>query len=160
MGKFSSTIKILVPPIAAFFLSGISTQGSFIEMASSLAGVSLLIPLVTEFFKLKLNLEHKLIWGIKAPRFVSWISGILLSFVSYYAGWGYFGELTAWYMPLISGLGAGLIANGYFTLEFVQTLLKVIFDNLRKNNEQVEEDVIEEPQVIEEDTRDSKVIEE
>jgi hypothetical protein len=131
MKKILDLLKLLVPPVAAMFVAAISDAGSFVEMASSLAGVALLIPIITEFFKTAFNLDGKVIWNIKVPRAISWATGIMLSMLSYYAGWGYFAELTAWYMPIIAGLGAGLVANGYFTLEMVQTVLKIIFDTLR-----------------------------
>ncbi len=144
MGKLASTIRLLVPPAAAFFIAGISDSGTFIEATSSLGGVALLVPIFVEFFKSIFDFKDKVIWGIKAARAVSWFFSILLSVVSYIAGWGYFGELTAWYMPVIAGLGVGLVSNGYFTIEMVQELLKIIFENLKsKRNEETNEKEVE-----------------
>jgi len=134
MEKIKAFIRLALAPIVVFFVAGISDTGSFIEMASTIGGVALLVPIFVEFFKTKFNLKDKIFWGIKSTRAVSWGLGILFSYIGYFAGWGYFGELTHLYMPLIAGLGVGLISNGYFTIEMVQQLLYFIFNTLKTEN--------------------------
>ena len=62
--------------------------------------------------------------GIKA-QILSWVISIALAFLGTYAQVGMFENATL-LSTILNGLGIGLIANGIFTIDFVQALLILI----------------------------------
>ena len=124
MESFKAFIKLILPILAALFVGGVSSPESFEQSLATLAGVVFLVPIVTEFFNVSFALKKN------AALVASWAVGILLTFISWLLGFG-FQELL-WWQALITGFGASLVANRYFTVETVQLWLAKLFGDTPK----------------------------
>ena len=123
--KIASFVALILPPVAAFLIAGLSAD-AFVENMATLGGIVTLVPIIAETIKDKWNLQGVTwIWNIKAMKLITWALSILLVWVSYFTGWGFEGfEAT---QIVAYGIGAGLVSNEYFTLQTVKLLLQAIF---------------------------------
>ncbi len=130
MERLKPLIKLLLPPLAAFYITGIASADSFLESLSSFAGIATLVPIVVEALKVRYALSGKQWAGMPASRLLSWILSLLLVYSSWLIGWS-FSEMS-WIWAGIYGIGAGLVSNRYFSLEQVQWLLALLTSNQDK----------------------------
>ena len=130
MERFKSLIKLLLPPLAAFYIAGISSAESFLESLSSFAGIATLVPIVVEALKTRYTLSGKQWAGMPASRLLSWMLSLALVYTSWLLGWS-FSDMS-WIWAGIYGIGAGLVSNRYFSLEQVQWLLALLTSNQEK----------------------------
>jgi hypothetical protein len=130
--QIKSLLKLLIPPVAAFLVAGIADAGTFVEKMASFAGIATLVPIIVEALKVQWNFADKVFWGMKVSRWVSWLLSLALVYISHAIGWAFvdFGGLGL----LIYGIGAGLVSNGYFTIEQVQLFLAILTGNTTKLN--------------------------
>ena len=123
-------IRLALPVAVSLFL-GIVTQNQFIEGLATLAGIVTLVPIFVEWAKTQWNLSgKKWLFGWAASRWISWLLSIGFVVLSWAVGFG-FGAMP-WYKALTFGVGAGLVSNGYFTLEQIQTMLAIVFGRTDK----------------------------
>ena len=87
---------------------------------TSLAAVASLVVLVTGW----LNTHLLKLSGTKA-QLLSWVVAMGIALAGQWQGFGIFAE-TDLLWTLIQGLGAGLVANGIYSVEVVQTLLQLV----------------------------------
>jgi len=81
------------------------------------AALAAVIPIVTEILK----------GWIKPPpgfwtQFLSWVTGLVITFVVWIAGVGFLAGMS-WWMMLIYGFGASLAANGIFDIGFIEKII-------------------------------------
>jgi len=116
--KLKSLLKLIIPPVAAFFLAGVSDADSFEEKASTIVGIVSLVALISQPLKAKFNLEdwpaRVLVWGVS----------LAVSFLSWFTGWVF--EGIEWYYVAVWGVGIGVAANGYYTIDQVKSLLALL----------------------------------
>ena len=74
----------------------------------SLAAMVAIIPFVTEIIKKGIPNAPPLVFQI-----ISWVIGFILALIGWHFKIGFLAG-TEWYIALLYGLGAGLIANGIF----------------------------------------------
>jgi hypothetical protein len=87
---------------------------------ANLATVALLVVLITGWVKTNL-----LKWDGWKAQLLSWGISISLAFLGKWKGIGIFADTdTVW--TIIQGIGAGLVANGIYTVELVQSILAFI----------------------------------
>ena len=123
MEKLKSLLMLILPPVAAFFVAGL-TQDVFVTNLATLAGIVTLVPIIAEWAKEKWNLAGATIfWNIKVMKLITWALSIGLTGLSYFVGWG-FVDFELWQLAAY-GVGAGLVANEYFTLATVKLLLEM-----------------------------------
>lgn len=126
MKRLISLITLILPPVVAFFVAGLSAD-AFVSNMASLAGVVTLVPLLAEVIKTGWNLGGVTwFWNIKAMKVISWALSVVLVFISHYANWGF--ESFEVLKLIGYGIGAGLVANEFFTLHTVKLLLAAIFE--------------------------------
>ena len=119
MEKFKDLLKLLLPVIISLFIEGIGTTGEFITHMASLTGIAFLVPIITQALKTWWKAE-----GFGA-QLISWVTSILLVFLSWFVGWGFIEYV--WWELIFIGLGIGLAANGIFDINVIKMLLEVIF---------------------------------
>ena len=124
MDKIKSFLTLILPPLAAFTVAGI-TQDLFLENIANFTGIVTLVPIIGEAIKDKWNLGGATtIWNIKVMKPVTWALALLLTAVSWFTGWGFANfEL---YEVAAYGVGAGLVANEYSSLATVKILLELL----------------------------------
>ena len=91
----------------------------------SFAALVAVIPVVTEFLKRFIKPPSGLFTQV-----LSWGIGLVLTFIFWLIGLGFLAGIS-WWMMLIYGLGASLVANGIFDIGFITS----IFDWFFKKNE-------------------------
>lgn len=124
--SLKAILAFLVPYLAAFFLPNVLNADEFVQLMAGIGGIASLTVLVTEYVNTLADL-HK-----NAARILSWVVSIGLTFFSWWVGFGFEGYVV-WQL-LVSGLAAGLVANGYFTYEVIKTILDAIMPLVDKNN--------------------------
>ena len=97
----------------------------FGTFSALIALVSFFIPFVVEIFKSFLPNAPSF-----AKQIISWLIGIILGFFGWKLQIGFLSDMS-WWLALIYGLGAGLIANGVFDTGLVTTILGMF--GIRKN---------------------------
>jgi hypothetical protein len=118
-------IRLLLPPAIAAFV-GVITESQFVESLATLGGIVTLVPILVEWVKQKYSLSgKKWLFGWSASKWVSWGLAIGLIYLSWAVGFGF--ETMTWIKAGVYGIGAGLVSNGYFTLEQVQFFLAIVF---------------------------------
>jgi len=130
--QIKSLLKLLIPPVAAFLVAGIADAGTFVEKMASFAGIATLVPLFVEALKVQWDFANKDFLGMRVSRWISWLLSLALVYISHAVGWAFvdFG----WFGLAIYGIGAGLVSNGYFTIEQVQLFLAILTGNTTKLN--------------------------
>ncbi len=128
--QINSLVKLLLPPLAAFLVAGIADAGTFVEKMASLAGIATLVPIIVEAAKVQWDLADKDILGMRVARWLSWLLSLALVYLSHLVGWAFADFGTLWL--LMYGIGAGLVSNGYFTMEQVQMFLALLTGNQAK----------------------------
>lgn len=118
MEKVKSFLVLILPFLASIYLEGMETT-QFITYMASVSGIFFLTPIVVQFLKTELNTTGFV------TQLVSWGTSTVLVFLSWFLGWG-FAEFIWWQLFFV-GIGIGLATNGYFTIEFIQTLLNILF---------------------------------
>lgn len=86
----------------------------------SLAALVPLVIIVVSWIKKLIKME-----GIVA-QIVSWLISIGLCFAGWFLKIGLFADIATWWYILIYGFAVGLAANGFFKIEFIQTLLTLL----------------------------------
>lgn len=108
------------------FLTGFSTLASF----------AALTVFVTTFVNSTFKVNSD-----RMKQVASWIVAIVLSVLGLvlqlgmFAGYGTVNEWQAWVMTAVTGLGAGLIANGLYKVPEIHDCLKAIENAIRKKSE-------------------------
>ena len=126
MEKLKAFLTSILPPALAFLVAGLSAD-QFIENMMTFAGIVSLVPILAEAIKKTWNLAN-VSWGfIKAMRLITWVLSLTLVAVSWFVGWAFVGY--DYLMLAAYGIGAGLAANGYFTIQTIKLLLAAIFNN-------------------------------
>ena len=126
MEKLKAFLTSILPPALAFLIAGLSAD-QVIENMATLAGIVSLVPIIAEAIKDKWNLSD-VSWGfMKAMRLITWVLSLALVAISWLAGWAF--EGYDYLMLAAHGIGAGLAANGYFTIQTIKMLLAAIFNN-------------------------------
>jgi hypothetical protein len=130
--QITSLLKLLIPPLAAFLVAGIADAGTFVEKMASFAGIATLVPLFVEALKVQWDFSDKDFLGMRVARWISWLLSLALVYISHAVGWAFvdFGAFGI----IIYGIGAGLVSNGYFTIEQVQLFLAILTGNTTKLN--------------------------
>lgn len=116
--SLKALLAFLVPYLAAFFIPDLTDANEFVLLLSGVGGVATLTVLVTEFFNKMFNF-HK-----NVARAVSWGIATGLCFFSQWIGIG-FVEYLVWQV-VVCGVAAGLVANGYFTMDFIKPILDAL----------------------------------
>jgi len=91
----------------------------FETFSALVALTAMIIPFVVEIFKLIPGLPSL------AKQIVSWLIGVLAAYLGWQLKLGFLGDLS-WYVALLYGLGAGLIANGVFDTGIVTFILETL----------------------------------
>ena len=126
MEQLKAFLTSILPPSLAFLIAGLSAD-QFIENMATLAGIVSLVPIIGEAIKDKWNLAN-VSWGfMKAMRLITWVLSLALVAISWFVGWAF--EGYDYIMLAAYGIGAGLAANGYFTIQTIKLLLAAIFNN-------------------------------
>ena len=126
MEQLKAFLTSILPPALAFLIAGLSAD-QFIENMATLAGIVSLVPIIAEAIKDKWNLSD-VSWGfMKAMRLITWVLSLALVAISWFVGWAF--EGYDYLMLAAYGIGAGLAANGYFTIQTIKLLLAAIFNN-------------------------------
>jgi hypothetical protein len=94
----------------------------FLSLTALVAFVVLVTDLIVRIFKT----EKKLFKQITA-----WVLSIVLSLIGFWLKQGMFNELTIW-ATILTGLGAGVAANGLYTIDKVQFALDFLLKFLPK----------------------------
>jgi hypothetical protein len=68
---------------------------------------------------------HLLKWSGQKAQILSWVLAIGLAAAAKWQGIGVFGE-SNWLWIALQGVGAGLIANGMYSVDVIKTILGVI----------------------------------
>lgn len=125
MKRFLMFLMAMVAIVVAAFAAG-QEPGvpgfnllEFITAFSSIGAVAALVLPITGWIKTLLKLDGK------SARWVSWIVAVIVSIVGWIFKLGIFAEME-WFIVVAYGFGTGLIANGIFTAETVQTILTFI----------------------------------
>ena len=82
------------------------------------AAMVAIIPFVTEIFKKIPNLPGLVI------QILSWVIGVVLSLIGWKFNIGFLAGLT-WYIALLYGIAAGLVANGVFDTGIINWILGI-----------------------------------
>ena len=127
--KFKDRLKALLvlalPPLASFTFAGL-TEDAFLTNIANFTGIVTLVPILAQTIKNKWNLASVTIfWNIKVMKLITWSLALGLTALSWFVGWGFVD--FAYYEVAAYGIGAGLVANEYFTLATVKLLLQLIF---------------------------------
>jgi len=85
----------------------------------SIASLVLAVPIIVEFLKDKLGLNGLVV------QILSWVLGIALSFLGYFAGLGMFADMSI-LGTVLTGVGVGLVSNGVADTGIVEWLLTLI----------------------------------
>lgn len=96
------------------------------DALQSFAALALTIPLVVDFFKLKLKLQ-----GLTL-QILSWGIGIIIGFIAWWLNIGIFAGLI-WWQTLAVGVGASLVANGVADTGIIRTILAFFGINVNKH---------------------------
>jgi hypothetical protein len=113
-------LMVLVSSALPVFAAGESPPTlSLIFDISTIAGVAALTLIIAGYAKTWLKIEGK--WA----RWVSWIVSIIISLICWALNIGLYEPLSL-PVTLVYGLGVGLVANGIFTAELVQSWLQKI----------------------------------
>lgn len=124
MDKFKSFLILILPPLAAFTVSGL-TQDAWLTNITTFAGIVTLVPIIAEAVKDQWDLSGvTTIWNIKVMKPITWFLSVTLVAISWFTGWG-FVDFT-YYEVAAYGIGAGLVANEYFTLATVKLFLEML----------------------------------
>jgi hypothetical protein len=115
---FLCAIFMLALPVFAQ-IAGESPPSTFVIDLTTIAGVAALTLVIAGYVKTWFNLEGK--WA----RWVSWIVAMGISLICWLLNLGLYEPFTL-PVTLIYGLGIGLVANGIFTSELVQSWLEKI----------------------------------
>lgn len=109
-------ILFLLLMLSAFSLHALAfVQEAPTEISDYFVSVPMLlivIPIVTEWIKVKLNLIGRPV------QYLSWSIGLILSFIGYFFKLGMFAEMTVW-ETILTGLEVALITNGIADLGVV-----------------------------------------
>lgn len=54
---------------------------------------------------------------------LSWVISFILVFIAWKVKIGMFAEVSSWYIILLYGICTGLVANGFFSIGLIQTIL-------------------------------------
>jgi len=87
---------------------------------ASLAGLVPLVAIVTGLIKKVISVQGFL------AQLLSWAVSIMLCYLGWLVKIGIFADIAVWYVPLIYGVAIGFTANGFFNIEFVKSILKLI----------------------------------
>ena len=87
----------------------------------TLAALVAIIPFVVELFKKAIPKASRLVVQI-----FSWVIGLVITFVAWWFGLGFLAGLS-WWMMLIYGFGASLVANGVFDTGLVSSIIGLLF---------------------------------
>ncbi len=88
---------------------------------TSITAMAALAVLITAWINAKIVREFVFL-GLSSRQLVSWAVCIGLAFLGQWKALGLFADAnTVW--TLINGIGIGLVANGIFSIEFVQSIL-------------------------------------
>ena len=97
----------------------VDSAGMGFESFSALVALTaMIIPFVVELFKLIPGLPSIV------KQILSWLIGVLAAFAGWQLNLGFLGGLD-WYIALLYGFGAGLIANGVFDTGIVTYILGI-----------------------------------
>lgn len=96
------------------------------DALQSFAALALALPLVVDFFKLKLKLQ-----GLTL-QILSWGIGVIIGFIAWWLNIGIFAGLV-WWQVLAVGVGASLAANGVADTGIIRTILSFIGINVNKH---------------------------
>lgn len=81
-----------------------------------------------------------------AKKIISWIVSILLALVGFICQLGFFTEYgtinmwQGWLMTVLTGLGAGLYANGIYGIDSIKEFIHWVFKFLETDNKQTSDD--------------------
>ena len=92
----------------------------------SLATIVPLAVLITEFLKLKLKIEKNWLKQVTA-----WVISVVLCLFGMWLNLGILADVTV-IQAVVYGVATGLVANGIFDLNMVQTLLAFLLSFLKK----------------------------
>lgn len=112
-------------PLFCFAQNGGGIDSGLLSFLGTLAGVAAMVLPITGWIKTLLKLEDS------AARWLSWLIAVLLGGFGHFSNVGIF-EDVGLLVSLLTGLAAGLIANGVFTIEIVKTILEWIKAQLPK----------------------------
>jgi len=123
--KILGFLLLVLPSVLVSIFPELGELGGVIYLSATMAGIFTLTMVLTEALKNPLNLSG---WS---TRIFSWLIATLLIIFSNQAGWGFVDH--SWFELIISGIGVGVAANGWFTIEQVKMFLAALFPILRKN---------------------------
>ena len=109
-----ASLFLCIPVMAQGDVGQTPDYGAVFETFAALAAV---IPFVTEFIK-------KLVPGASSfvNQFISWMTGIAITALVWVLGIGFLKGME-WYVMLLYGLGASLVANGIFDTGLVSWII-------------------------------------
>ncbi len=90
------------------------------EYFLNLAAIVAATVTVTEFIKNLIGTDNF------ASQAVSWLTGIVITMIGWWAGFGFLAEVEVWYSALLWGIGASLAANGVFDVPIIKEVIKAI----------------------------------
>lgn len=105
------------------------------------AGVTIIAEFINDLFKVSSKPETR----ISPKQAVSWVVAILGACLGYALQVGFFTEFgtvdqwQGWVMTAVTGLGAGLVANGIYDVNIIQDALKFIFQFLKPQTKVINE---------------------
>jgi hypothetical protein len=125
--KGADLFKVIIGPVLA--LAGIAIpSGEFIDKLATVAGIAMLVPILVEWAKVKFELSGVKWWFMGASKWLAFIFGIALMYLSYYFGFG-FEAMNIWVVGFW-GVIIAISANGWF--KYIEIPLAKIYERLGK----------------------------
>ncbi len=91
----------------------------------SITGVAALAVFISGWINTKLIKGEAIIIGISTRMIVSWVVCIGLAFLGQVKAIGIFADTNILW-TIVNGIGVGLVANGVFAVEFIQSVLSFL----------------------------------
>jgi len=117
-------IMFLIVALMALVCVPIMAQGfeipaglGFETFSALVALTAFVIPFIVEIFKWAIPNMASLV-----KQIISWLIGVLIAFLGWKFNQGILSEIS-WWLALLYGLGAGLVANGVFDTGIVTGIL-------------------------------------